>query len=162
VFNCAKVLSLSATQDADPAADQQTGIPYINGCAPGFEPVQTKSTNDTRLTCVALCKPGVTSQGSPANAQGLVGSGHTCANGPSGPTECRYWSYLEDTSAAGFPDASSNTLGFCMDYTQYMYDSDKNGTPDTMYPSCTTLSDTAHNFDATLTDTVYWGCAPHP
>jgi hypothetical protein len=49
-----------------------------------------------------------------------------------------------------------------VDYTNYEYDSNGDGTPDTPWPSCTTISDTAHNFDATLTDTQFWAYEPSP
>ena len=45
-------------------------------------------------------------------------------------------------------------------YTKYT--GDKSGAGTAPYPSCTALSTTAHNYDATLTDTQYWGCERYP
>jgi hypothetical protein len=51
-----------------------------------------------------------------------------------------------------------------MDYTQYQFDSDGDGVPDSPYPSCTALSETAITYDKSgrLPDNIYFGCGPHP
>ena len=68
---------------------------------------------------------------------------YTCpAAGAAAPHECRYWWWLQNTTSASFPDALSNTMGFCIDYTKYT--GDKTGAGTTPYPSCTALSATAH------------------
>jgi len=137
------------------------GAAYLNGCAPGYLPIQYASSDSTTIVCVAMCEPGPTSLQNPANAKGRVGSPHTCpAKGAGGSYECRYWWYLEDTGAATFPSTFSNTLGYCYDYTKFSYDRDGNGSLDTPMPSCTTLSSSAHTFDSYWTDDVMWGCAP--
>jgi len=115
-------------------------------------------TGGTTVICMALCKPADTSSSNPGNAAGLPGSGFTCPDrGALAPAECRYWWWLENMSSQ-----YRNTLGFCVDPTKYRYDSNRDMTPDTVWPSCTTLSPTAHNFDATLSDAAAWGCVAQP
>ena len=81
--------------------------------------------------------------------------------GAGGTHECRYWWYQENTSAFQFPDAFSNALGYCIDYTKYT-DPYKSGTTIVPEPSCTTLSTTAHTYDAIVSDAQFWGCQPYP
>jgi hypothetical protein len=134
---------------------------YLSSCAPGYEPLLAQSTGSANVICVALCKPSPTSSSSPGMAAGQTGSGATCPDkGAASPSECRYWWWLENFTTA--PDAYGNTLGFCLDYRNYKYASTSGGPPDTTYPSCTTLSNTAHNFDTTLTDAQIFGCVPYP
>jgi hypothetical protein len=158
VFTCAKVVYPNNKSDA-PAAGPSSGGFYLNGCAPGYLPVLTAATGSTQQICVALCQPGPTSAGTTAQAAGVTPS--TCpAAGAAVPHECRYWWWLQNTTSASFPDALSNTMGFCIDYTKYT--GDKTGAGTAPYPSCTALSATAHAYDATLTDAQYWGCQRYP
>ena len=158
VFTCAKVVYPNNKSDA-PAAGPASGGFFLNGCAPGYLPVLTAMTGSTQTICVALCEPGPTSVGSTAQAAGVTP--YTCpAAGAAAPHECRYWWWLQNTTSASFPDALSNTMGFCIDYTKYT--GDRTGAGTTPYPSCTALSATAHSYDATLTDAQYWGCQPYP
>ena len=158
IFTCAKVVYPNNKSDA-PAAGPASGGFYLNGCAPGYLPVLTSMTGSTQTICVALCQPGPTSVGTTAQAAGVTP--YTCpAAGAAAPHECRYWWWMQNTTSASFPDALSNTMGFCIDYTKYT--GDRTGAGTTPYPSCTTLSATAHTYDATLTDAQYWGCQPYP
>jgi len=158
VFTCSKVVYPNNKSDA-PAAGPSSGGAFLNGCAPGYLPLLQASTGSTETICVALCQPGPTSQAAPANAGGT--SPATCAAaGAAPPHECRYWWWLENTASLSFPDALSNAVGFCLDYTKYT--GNKSGAGTTPYPSCTALSPTAHSYDATLTDAQYWGCEPYP
>ena len=158
VFTCGKVVYPNNKSDA-PAAGPTSGGFFLNGCAPGYLPVLTAMTGSAQTICVALCQPGPTSVGATAQAAGVAP--YTCpAAGAAAPHECRYWWWLQNTTSASFPDALSNTMGFCIDYTKYT--GDKTGAGTTPYPSCTTLSATAHTYDATLTDAQYWGCQPYP
>ncbi|HSQ63645.1 MAG TPA: hypothetical protein VLM85_10545 [Polyangiaceae bacterium] len=129
--------------------------PYTNGCAPGYLPLMNASTSSTDRICVALCEPDDTSLESHPNPGGK--NGHTCgAAGAGGTHECRYWWMAEGSTT---PISQwSDGLGYCMDYTKYMYDSNNDNIPDTVFPSCTTLSLTAHNFSSTISDAEYWGC----
>ena len=157
-FICAK--AGPATNVSDTACDQN-GMCFLNGCAPGFLALLHASNSDPTPICVALCEPGDTSQAAPGNAQGKVGSGHTCPDAGAGGThECRYWRWLEgaDTPVSSF----SAGLGFCMDYTKYLYDSNGDQSLDAAYPSCTTLSATGHTFSDAVSDTQYWGCEATP
>jgi hypothetical protein len=158
VFTCAKVVYPNNKSDA-PAAGPASGGFFLNGCAPGYLPVLTAMTGSTQTICVALCQPGPTSVGATAQAAGVTP--YTCpAAGAAAPHECRYWWWLQNMTLASFPDALSNTMGFCIDYTKYT--GDKTGAGTTPYPNCTALSPTAHTYDATLTDAQYWGCQPYP
>ena len=151
-----------ATNTSDVACNDTNGcgtasFPYTNGCAPGFIPLLQQSTVNPTFICVALCEPGNTSATAQANAHGKVGSTYTCpAMGAAGLHECRFWWWREGPNTPIGP--SSNTLGFCYDYSQYQYDSNGDGSPDTPEPSCATLSATGHNYSATITDTQFWGC----
>jgi hypothetical protein len=158
-FFCAKSLDTSATSDV-PAGTG--GVVFGNSCAPGFMPLLHASTADqVTVICVAICEPGTTSSSQTANAAGKVGSPYTCpARGAGGTHECHFWWLLEDPTQG--LDQYSNSIGYCLDYTQYQYDSNGDSIPDKPFPSCTTLSDTAHTFDATLSDNVFWGCGPYP
>jgi hypothetical protein len=134
---------------------------YANSCAPGYEPLLFSMTGSTTVICVALCKPASSSSASPGAAVGEAGSGHTCPDKGAGSTaECRYWWTLENITAG--LSSYSNTLGYCIDYANYRYDSDGNGSADRAWPSCTTLSPTAHTYDSVLTDAQAWGCASYP
>ena len=68
---------------------------------------------------------------------------------------------FEDT-ATFMPSPHSNTLGVCFNYPNYRFDSNGDMTLDMVYPSCATLSPTAHNYDLVLTDAEAWGCVAHP
>lgn len=140
--------------------------PYINGCAPGFLPLLLSGTGATDIICTATCEPAPTSTSTPGNAGGKIGSTKTCAaKGAGGTHECRYWWSVEDPGAAGYPSSLGNAIGYCMDYTKYRWDSNRDNTidlSDSVQPSCASLSPTAHTYDPTLTDNVYWGCAPLP
>ncbi|MBN1773430.1 MAG: hypothetical protein JXB32_19365 [Deltaproteobacteria bacterium] len=154
-FFCAPAGDPDRTADV-PAADPG-GPVYLNSCAPGFLPLLVDPADGLTVLCTALCRPGDTFLGNPANAQGLVGSGYTCPDaGTSEAHECRYWWFLEDPALP--PTASSNTLGVCVDYSRYSYDSDGDGLPDAPFPGCTTLSSTERTFDPETPDYLYWGC----
>lgn len=157
-FVCVRVLHPNFKSDAL-AYDPAVGGVVFNSCAPGYEPLllqnQAASGDKTKTICVALCKPGDTSSSATANAGGLVGSGHTCADSGAGGThECRYWWFLEQNSSR-----YSDTVGFCIDYTLYTYDATPfGGTANTVDPSCTTLSPSGHKFDPMISDAKIWGC----
>ena len=158
-FTCAHAGDPNRTSDV-PAADHG-GQVYLNSCAPGYLPLLRRSNADSTVLCIALCQPGPTDQSSPANAAGLVGSAYTCpARGAGGTHECRYWWWLEDMTAATWPTSLSNTIGYCIDYTQYQYDSNNDTIADTTFPSCTTLTSGDSDGNGTA-DTLDWGCAPH-
>ncbi len=155
VFSCAAAGDPAKTADV-PAAEPGAPV-YLNSCAPGFLPLLRDPADPGTVLCTALCRPGDTFLGNPANAPGLAGSGHTCPDAGTGAGhECRYWWFLEDPALPA--TALSNTLGLCIDYDQYAYDSDGDGLPDAAFPSCTTLSSTERTFDPETPDYLYWGC----
>ena len=159
VFTCAWLCPRQQQIRSAPAAGPASGGFFLNGCAPGYLPVLTAMTGSTQTICVALCQPGPTSVGATTQAAGVAP--YTCpAAGAAAPHECHYWWWLQNTTSASFPDALSNTMGFCIDYTKYT--GDKTGAGTAPYPSCTALSATAHGYDSTLTDAQYWGCQPYP
>ena len=157
-FTCAPIISTTKTHGV--AAGTPT---YVNSCAPGYLPLRPDSSASSAPLCAALCRPAATSSASPANAPGLAGSGFTCPDkGAASPNECRYfWWMFEDTNPF-MPSANSNTLGVCFNYPNYRFDSNGDMTLDMVYPSCATLSPTAHNYDLVLTDAEAWGCVAHP
>lgn len=135
-----------------------SGTVYLNSCAPGYMPLLRQSSASTAVICSALCSPADTTSTSPSLAGGV--SPYSCQDkGGGAGEECRYWWWLEDPTATA--TSWSNGLGFCLDYTQYMYSSVPNGPLDTQFPSCTTLSTTSFAFDPTVNDATYWGCTVH-
>jgi hypothetical protein len=155
-FTCQDVVYPNNTSDV-PAPAPST--PPVNGCAPGYLPLTFGIANRETI-CAALCQPAPTSSSATTQAGGV--SPYTCAAAGAGGThECRYWWSVENTSAYSFPDAFSNTLGYCIDYTKYIdpYKSSSTALPQ---PSCTALSTTAHTYDAIVNDAQFWGCQPHP
>ena len=157
-FTCAPIISTTKTHGV--AAGTPT---YINSCAPGYLPLRPDSSASSAPVCTAFCRPAATSSASPANAPGQAGSGFTCPDkGAASPNECRYfWWMFEDTNPF-MPSPNSNTLGVCFNYPNYRFDSNGDMTLDMVYPSCATLSPTAHNYDLVLTDAEAWGCVAHP
>jgi hypothetical protein len=150
-------MSGSATRTSDVVVPPPV---FLNSCAPGFLPLLKQATGSTSVICVATCQPAPTTLESHPNPGGAAGSGYTCGDrGAGGTHECRYWWWLEPMAPYSM---YGNTVGFCMDYTRYQYDANHDGTVDTVNPSCATLSGSAHNFDATLSDAQYWGCVPSP
>jgi hypothetical protein len=161
-FTCMAAGESSRTSDV-PASVGANGDAYTNGCAPGYLPVLFASDSDDTIICAAVCEPGPTSLQTPQNAKGRAGSSYNCpARGADGTHECRYWWFLDDPAAPFFPPALGNTLGFCFDYAIWRWDRDGNGTRESTWPSCTTLSNAAHTYDPIWTDDMVWGCAPVP
>ncbi len=136
---------------------------YLNSCAPGFEPfLRSSSDPKSDLVCAAFCSPAPTSINAQANAGGLVGSGHTCADRGAPGAECRYLFLVQNTVDPQSPTSLGNTLGFCFTPSNYQYDTNNDQIPDTLWPSCTTLAttDIQTPLDG-LPDNVSWGCAPN-
>jgi hypothetical protein len=157
-FTCAPIISTTKTQGVPAGAPT-----YINSCAPGFLPLRPDSSTTSAPVCTAFCRPAATSSANPSNAPGQAGSGFTCPDkGAASPNECRYfWWMFEDTNPF-MPSPHSNTLGVCFSYPNYRFDSNGDMSLDMAYPSCATLSPTAHSYDLVLTDAEAWGCVAHP
>lgn len=112
----------------------------VNGCAPGYGALLSTDGGVPDL-CVALCQPGPTSLEDPSNANGLVDSGHTCAErGASAANECRYIWYLETQLAPSVSPLHPDGPGFC-------WDPDDHGVP-----RCSTVA---------VEDQAGTGCAPY-
>lgn len=158
LFTCGVAGDFTKTSGTVPAANA-SGQPYVNGCAPGHVGFLRKSSGSTVFTCSKLCSAGPTSTTSQQYANGIPP--FTCPTSPLGASvyECRYWSWFEDEMQPASPHTA--TLGVCMEYGQYKYDADNNGSAETTYPSCKTL--TSGDLDGVDgPDTVQWGCAPAP
>lgn len=150
VFTCALAGPANMTERVP-----VTGTVYLNSCAPGYEPLLDQSTGSTTPVCVAFCSPVDTTLQSHPSPGGA--SPYSCQEkGGSATDECRFLWWIEAPGATA--SAWSNGVGFCLDYPSYMYDSNNDGIPDTTFPSCTALSATAFNFDATQNDPTFWGC----
>jgi hypothetical protein len=157
-FLCARIISATKTHGV-PA-----GVPtYVNSCAPGHVPLSPDSNPNSAPVCTAFCRPAATSSAMPANAAGQPGSGLTCPDkGAPNPHECRYFWWMFEEEMNFMPTAYSNALGVCFNYPSYLFDSNRDGTQDMVFPSCAALSPTAHNYDLTFTDAEAWGCVAHP
>lgn len=152
IFTCAPAGPAANTSDV-----VLSGPPFGNACAPGYVPLLRQSWQSSAIICVAYCQPGPTSQAAPQNAAGLTTSPYTCpAKGAGGTHECHYWWAVEDPSKPSTPQ--SNTLGFCIDPTQYKYDPNDPSRVvftalDPNWPSCASLSSSDPDYGI-------WGCAP--
>lgn len=147
VFTCAAAGPSNMTEGV-----VVSGVVYLNSCAPGYMPLLRQSTGSSNVICSAFCSPSATSLQSHPSPGGLAPD--SCqAKGGGATDECRFWWWIE---APGAPVSSwSNGLGFCLNYPNYTYPT---GGGNQTYPSCTTLDDTAHNFDSIANDAQFWGC----
>jgi hypothetical protein len=148
---------------------------YVNGCAQGYVPVLVDSTGSTQIDCIAMCKPvdcyaGAGKCGASAGANLPGASPHRCnpvdalgtfnvatagAIGVNGD-QCMYsWVLEHDGSGHHIPSPTSDTVGFCVDHSKYLYDSNGNGMldgSDAAWPKCDQLG-ISSGFDA-----AYFGC----
>jgi hypothetical protein len=141
-FRCAAV---PAAIQAAPGDYAQGDAPLyqgvINGCAPGFGAFLDGDGVGFTDVCLALCRPGPTSQEDPANANGLVDSGRTCAeNGATAGDECRYLWYFGELDAPGSTPVHLDGIGACWAPADH-------GTP-----PCSTIP---------VADQAEAGCAPY-
>jgi hypothetical protein len=115
-FRCAGVPApIQAAPDDYAHGDAPLYAGVLNGCAPGFGTF-LPDTDGVGLQdiCVALCRPGPTSQEDPSNANGLVGSGDTCAEvGATAGDECRYLWYLGELYAPNGTPLHLDGIGVC-------------------------------------------------
>ncbi len=128
----------------------------VNSCAPGYTLAFTTDTTGSNVVdCYAFCRPGNTYLGNP-NAQvpngmephgcnptdalgdfGAIPDGGATSNGE----HCMYsWNLELDSTDTLHRSQTSNTVGICFDHTKYMYDSDGDGTVDTVLPPCAALA----------------------
>jgi hypothetical protein len=155
-FSCATDINYTTALHHRTVCDTTTGCEtnagqfFVNSCNQGYLPLLYESTASTSVVCVAMCKPQNCYAGScgtaDANQHGAaphrcqtpdaLGSFNTAAAGE----ECAYWWFLEtDSSGTLLHSPYSDSLGFCLDHSKYMYDSNGDGTADTALPSCQSL-----------------------
>lgn len=126
--------------------------PYINSCNQGYEPLLYETTTSTTAICVAICKPKNCYAGNcGTNADNRLGEApHRCTtpdrvgtfDTSQGGEHCVYsWAFEIDIVGNFLRSPTSDTVGFCVDHSKYLYDSDGDTVPDTPYPPCTTLPD---------------------
>lgn len=149
------------------------GVPFPNGCAPGFIPFYLESSSSMRVLCTGMCAPAKVDAeiavgnpdlhaGDPTAAGKLVADGapvaghSTChidvkgsiAADPqgNGVEDCRYlWFPLADGDPSRAVNTPYNdTLGVCFDYNAFVtVDTDGDGVPDAPQKSCAELPVTA-------------------
>ncbi|MGE0870276.1 MAG: hypothetical protein AB7P03_17050 [Kofleriaceae bacterium] len=178
-YSCAPTGSASwpLTDRAVPRADN--GIPYLNGCAPGFMPIFFEMTGSMKTLCSGLCaalesdntKPAANAKGDaaalgklPLEAAPVAGNA-TCAQGVKGSDQssvCRFmWQYVLNDDGTLLPSFEMNyadTMGVCMAIAFFQYDSDGNMQPDTGYPNCKDLPPPSAGTPGNFDDANDWGC----
>jgi hypothetical protein len=124
----------------------------VNSCNQGYLPLLYDQTGSSTIICVAMCKPATCYSGncgaSNTNRNGDPSSVHQCNTtvrlGSFAATEqCQYlwWREVDDTGNF-LPSPTSDTVGFCMDFAKYRYDSNGDNAvnaSDNALPSCDTL-----------------------
>jgi hypothetical protein len=147
------IVHRSACTTANGCASSQ-GSPYLNGCAQGYEPLLYDTTGSMQVDCIALCKPADCYQGHcGTNSANLNGAApHRCmpsdargtfnvASATNNGDQCLYsWLFEIDSNGNHVVSPTSNTVGFCVDHSKYLYDSNNDGTPDTAWPRCDTFT----------------------
>ena len=136
------------------------GSQYLNSCMSGYTigELYSDDSGSMEVVCLAFCKPGEAYAGNPGTQQPNGAAPHRCnttdALGAFGATpdgtaasngeHCMYsWLFEVDTGGTLHPSPTSDTVGICVDHTKYHYDSNGDGTLDTLYPPCASLPLTA-------------------
>ncbi|MBV8761600.1 MAG: hypothetical protein JO257_30170 [Deltaproteobacteria bacterium] len=149
------------------------GTIYLNSCNQGYEPLFRESTAVSTAVCIAFCKPLNCYSGNcgVGNAnrlgQGPVNgsAGNRCQvpdragtfNTQPAHEECEYlWSEELDGSGNFLPSPTSDTMGFCFDHFQYMYDPTGGNNPTIHYPGCEQLELVGSGSDPSQ-PLSYWG-----
>jgi len=168
-FSCAPVgmTTLAKTDRVEPVLSP-SGNPFVNGCAPGYVPFFFEMTGSMKVLCTGLCASGeisnqttpvneqlqsigvaarsakLVTKAAPANGDGVCNAAHK-GSASGGVQDCvMLWTFLADQN--GNPDANSPfnfNVGVCFSFTQFMYDSNNDMTPDKTFPDCKTLPKTA-------------------
>jgi hypothetical protein len=148
-------------------ADKQ----FLNACMSGYAiAFAHDATGSNNIDCYAFCKPGDAYMGN-AGTQAPNGvAPHRCNNndalGAFGNTatvtvngeHCMFsWFFEVDTAGMLHKSPTSDTVGICWDHTKYQYDSNGDGTPDTVVEACGTLPLT-QPMGNTSPSAVTWGC----
>ncbi|CAN5240954.1 hypothetical protein BH11MYX1_BH11MYX1_42690 [soil metagenome] len=150
-----------------------------NGCSEGYMPILIENTGSMTAVCTAMCKPANCYMGScggstqsTTNLLGQPGSGHTCADRISNPssftlaipgagsgatngTGCTFnWVFEIDMAGMYYPSPFSDTVGWCRQHDQYVYDSNNDAmltNTDDPVPKCDTIATQGYGTH-TLTD----------
>lgn len=142
-----------------------------NSCNQGYLPLLYEQTGSTQIICVAMCKPAVCYAGncgaSNTNRNGDPASVHQCTSahrlGSFAATEhCQYlwWREFDEASSTFLPSATADTVGFCMDFAKYRYDSNLDGQvngSDLFLPTCDQLGSASVTGGNPLQPTTYFG-----
>jgi hypothetical protein len=174
VFSCAGVVD-NARTDRQPPLTNGAGQAFINGCAPGFVPFFFESTGSMSVRCSGLCAPLEIDNTQPQNAKGdplalgklpleasPAAGNATCAVGKKGSEaqqDCLFlWTFLTDANGNPGPSQYNETLGVCFAYTHFQFDSNNDGTVDTVFPACETLPPRSAATTGIADDAADFGC----
>ena len=161
-FTCMPDLNASQSQpiglrhrvqctEANSCADPGPTI-FVNSCNQGYLPLLRESAMVSTAICIAMCKPKNCYAGNCGanNIDRLGEAPHRCTdtdrvgtfNTAQDGEHCRYsWWFERDDSGFYLTSATSDTLGFCVDHSQYRYDTNGDGSGDIPVPPCASLPD---------------------
>lgn len=157
------------------------GTIYVNSCNQGYLPLFRESTAVSTAVCIAMCAPldcydGAGGHCGTGSANRLGATPHRCTNPdittgsgampPStllGHEECEYlWAQELDGSNNWLKSPTSNTMGFCFDHYQYLYDPTGGNNPSIHLPGCEALQLIGSGSDKTMPNTYFgavdFGC----
>jgi hypothetical protein len=145
---------------------------YVNSCNQGYLPLLYEATGVTTIICVAMCKPATCYSGNcgvgDTNRQGDPTSAHECSSGDRvgsfAVTEhCQYlWWREVDDAGNHLASTTSDSVGFCMDFAKYRYDSNGDNqvnTNDLPLPNCDTLGSGYGTGSNPAIPTTFFGAA---
>jgi hypothetical protein len=149
---------------------------YTNSCNQGYQPLLRESTMVSTTVCTALCQPDNCFMGACGTAPGdenhvgvfpnrcnftdRVGEEfHQDGNTTHENGEHCHFLWRAEAGSNGFlPSKYSDTVGYCVDHTKYLYDKDGDGTAETELPACATLP-MGFGSGSQQSDPDYWGAA---
>jgi len=161
-------------------ADAVATSGYTNSCNQGYIPLFYDNYATQTVVCTALCKPancfaGAGNCGATAGANRPGVAGDSCTSqdrlskaGFGNGEHCRYeWSLEIDRMSGMFlRSPTSDSVGFCFDHDQYVYDSNNDGmftSADMLLPACAQLGLTGTHATTDLgSPTTYWGASDAP
>ena len=126
----------------------------VNSCAPGYwAEMYYGADGSVTASCFAYCQPGDSYLGAPTQQPNGV-AGHGCnptdeegtfgakpdGSATSNGAHCMYsWAFEITPDGQRVMSPTSNSVGICIDHTQYKYDSDGDGVADAVWPPCASL-----------------------
>ena len=159
-FSCAGVPSTSTSlfqgspcNTTNMCADQQSGNPYLNGCAQGYLPLITNdTTGKNTFTCRAYCKPADCSSDKgcgTGNVDFVGASPHRCNNTDAAGTfqtgtaaeSCIYgWFFEVDQQGKFHTSPYDNNVGLCLSHADFhLADSTGMNASTTSWPACSSM-----------------------